>query len=409
MADPNPYVVSYNFGGFQANNPSAPLPADAVDDELAGIAAATVALVAAVKDIRRSDGALKNGIVTFDSFELGLQLTVDPTNGLLVAAAVATAQAAAASAAAFDTSAGVHEAAAEAAAAAAEASAATVNLSLYLPKAGNLADLGNIDTALANLQASKNDGTTNIGRLAPRAAYGVTDWNDVATSGWFAGNAAANAPLSSTDFWLVQCITYDDGLWVTQIAYPFVLASGGTAAVTPYRRHSHDVASVRTWTQWEGASPVPVGSTIWVNSTSAPAGFIKENGALLSRATYPALYTYAAASGNIVTEASWSSGNSGAFSTGDLSTTFRIPDSRGEFVRGYDDSRGVDTGRVLGARQADELKAHIHGNAGSFFITSSGGGVYNAGASGGQQTTTSSTGGAETRPRNIAKLACVKY
>jgi hypothetical protein len=156
MADPNPYVVSYNFGGFQSSNPSTPLPAGAVDDELAEIAAATVALVAAVKDIRRSDGALKNGIVTYDSFEHGLQLTIDPTNGLLVAAAVATAQAAAASAAAFDTSAGVHEAAAEAAADAAEASAATVNLSLYLPKAGNFAGIGNVDTALANIQASKH-------------------------------------------------------------------------------------------------------------------------------------------------------------------------------------------------------------------------------------------------------------
>jgi phage-related tail fiber protein len=207
----------------------------------------------------------------------------------------------------------------------------------------------------------------------------------------------------------VQAIAYDDELWVTQIAYPFVNASSGNAAVTPYRRHSHDVAGTRTWNQWESMGPVQVGSTVWVNSTSAPPGFVKENGALLSRATYPALYAYAAASGNIVSEASWAGGNSGAFSTGDLSTTFRIPDSRGEFIRGYDDSRGIDTGRVLGARQLDELKAHIHGNGGGFFITSSGGGVFNAGASGGQQSTTSSAGGSETRPRNIAKLACIKY
>jgi len=47
-----------------------------------------------MKDVRNSDGTLKNGIVNFNSLALGLQLTVDPTNGQLVAAAVATAQAA---------------------------------------------------------------------------------------------------------------------------------------------------------------------------------------------------------------------------------------------------------------------------------------------------------------------------
>jgi hypothetical protein len=33
---------------------------------------------------------------------------------------------------------------------------------------------------------------------------------------------------------------------------------------------------------------------------------------------------------------------------------------RGEFIRGFDDSRGIDTGRVLGAHQADAFKDHTH-------------------------------------------------
>ncbi|WP_407121627.1 hypothetical protein [Bradyrhizobium sp. STM 3561] len=52
---------------------------------------------------------------------------------------------------------------------------------------------------------------------------------------------------------------------------------------------------------------MPVGSTIYVNSTSAPPGYVKENGVLLSRASFPALWDYANASGNIVSEAAWAS------------------------------------------------------------------------------------------------------
>jgi hypothetical protein len=45
MANPTPYTVSYSFGGFQASNPSTPLPAGALDNALANIA--TVAATAA--------------------------------------------------------------------------------------------------------------------------------------------------------------------------------------------------------------------------------------------------------------------------------------------------------------------------------------------------------------------------
>jgi hypothetical protein len=74
MADPTPYAVSYSFSGFQANNPSTPLPAPKVDAELANIATAVASLVTGVTDIRCSDGALNNGIVTFDSLTLALRI-----------------------------------------------------------------------------------------------------------------------------------------------------------------------------------------------------------------------------------------------------------------------------------------------------------------------------------------------
>lgn len=67
MADPQTYSITYNFSGYQANNPQTPLPALPIDNEFANISFAIDAIVAAIKDVRRSDGALKNKIVTLDS------------------------------------------------------------------------------------------------------------------------------------------------------------------------------------------------------------------------------------------------------------------------------------------------------------------------------------------------------
>jgi phage-related tail fiber protein len=37
-----------------------------------------------------------------------------------------------------------------------------------------------------------------------------------------------------------------------------------------------------------------------------------------------------------------------------------VPDLRGEFIRGWDDSRGVDSGSAFGSAQADDFKSHTH-------------------------------------------------
>lgn len=59
--------------------------------------------------------------------------------------------------------------------------------------------------------------------------------------------------------------------------------------------------------------------------SSAPSGYLKANGALVSRTTYATLF---AAIGT-------------TFGAGDGSTTFALPDLRGEFLRGWDDGRGT--------------------------------------------------------------------
>lgn len=67
MANPSGYTPGYSFDGFQELNPTTPLPASQVDSELADIAAAINDHKAAIEDVRRSDGALKNEIVTPDT------------------------------------------------------------------------------------------------------------------------------------------------------------------------------------------------------------------------------------------------------------------------------------------------------------------------------------------------------
>lgn len=161
--------------------------------------------------------------------------------------------------------------------------------------------------------------------------------------------------------------------------------------------------------QIQNIDVVPVGTTILVNDIVAPS-FLKENGALVSRAAFPRLWAYANASSNITTEAVWLAGNTGAFSNGDLATTFRLPDARGEFFRMYDDGRGVDSGRSIQTHQADSLKDHTHPYNSFSGATVGGGGAFGAVSNvTGFNTGSASIGAAETRPRNNAKLACIKY
>jgi len=143
----------------------------------------------------------------------------------------------------------------------------------------------------------------------------------------------------------------------------------------------------------------PVGAVIWVAMNTAPSGFIKANGAAVSRTTYSALFTAIGTT----------------FGSGDGSTTFNVPDLRGEFVRGWDDGRGVDSGRSFGSFQDHQLQAHNHGE---LYNTPSSG-QDQAGSGSGDNDNTSfkytdnggnvGNFGIETRPRNVALLACIKY
>lgn len=92
-----------------------------------------------------------------------------------------------------------------------------------------------------------------------------------------------------------------------------------------------------------------VGAVIYAHTVLA--GHVKADGALLNRGDYPELFAYADDNGLILSEADWANGMQGMFGAGDGIETFRAPDLRGEFLRGIDDGRGTDPGRVLGSNQ----------------------------------------------------------
>ncbi|HUD30158.1 MAG TPA: phage tail protein [Novosphingobium sp.] len=164
--------------------------------------------------------------------------------------------------------------------------------------------------------------------------------------------------------------------------------------------------------QYTDARATPTGAIGWFPATAAPTGFIKANGSLVSRTTYAALWAYAQASGNIAaTDGAWAAGQ---FSPGDGATTFRIPDLRGEFIRGFDDARGVDSGRTIGSWQQDALKSHTHTLTASTTPEGTSSDIDREDGNGSKTSspitvTTAATGGTETRPRNVAMLACIKY
>ena len=85
-----------------------------------------------------------------------------------------------------------------------------------------------------------------------------------------------------------------------------------------------------------------------------PTGWLKANGALVSRTTYAALFA------KIGTQ----------FGVGDGSTTFALPDLRGQFLRVWDDGRGVDSGRAFGSAQTGAFTNHAH--TGSISINAGG-------------------------------------
>ena len=139
---------------------------------------------------------------------------------------------------------------------------------------------------------------------------------------------------------------------------------------------------------------VPTGSVFALATTTVPSGYLECDGSAVSRTTYSDLF----------------SAISTTFGSGDGSTTFNIPNLQGEFIRGWDNSRGIDSSRTFGSFQDEAFKSHNHTYTRSQSPSS---GQDQAGSGSGDAVrydtqNTSSVGGDETRPRNVALMYVIK-
>ncbi|WP_231560163.1 phage tail protein [Cedecea neteri] len=87
-------------------------------------------------------------------------------------------------------------------------------------------------------------------------------------------------------------------------------------------------------------SALPVGVPVPWALSAAPIGWLKCNGAAFSAAQYPKL--------------------------AQVYPALVLPDLRGEFIRGWDDGRGIDTGRAVSStQQATKINGQLFGNDGA--------------------------------------------
>lgn len=290
------------------------------------------------------------------------------------------------------------------------------------------------------------------GQVPFQSAANTTGFIPAGVSGQFlvsqgTGQPKWDSPIASAGY-----------LGLVKIGTGLAITSDGTMSATGATQTNSVSASFGAY----------VGQVSFHPSGNVPVGWIKANGGILNRTTYADLWEYAKASGNIVPEASWVAGK---FSYGDgdanSGTTFRIPDLRGEFIRGWDDGRGIDSGRDIGTWQDSDNKSHTHTSSitgshshttdtagshthsvsdpghrhtamiqgggyshtvsnvgdqpyytlpGSVSASTTGISIQAAGAHshtvssvGDHSHTIGSTGGTESKPRNVALVACICY
>ena len=167
---------------------------------------------------------------------------------------------------------------------------------------------------------------------------------------------------------------------------------------------------------------VPTGSVFCMAVVSIPSGYLECNGNAVSRSTYSALFAVIGT----------------AYGSGNGSSTFNLPDLRGEFIRGVDRGRGVDSGRNIATPQGSQNAQHNHSASSTSSVTDPGhkhnlnfnmgsiissGGAFGlkdsgnadrmftatTGISVSTSTSIGNQGGNESRPRNVAMMYIIKF
>lgn len=276
--------------------------------------------------------------------------------------------------------------------------------------------------------------TGAVGEVIAVTAPGVLGYVPSPPSSGIAGGAPSQilyqSAINTTSF--VPNGTIGQVLLSNGVAAPAwgqVNATIGISGILPIANGGTGISALGTGVQAALSNPVnapggflpyaalPAGAVQFFAMSAAPSGWLVANGAAISRTTYATLF---AAIGTL-------------YGVGDGTTTFNLPNLDGQFVRGWDSSGLVDPGRTFGSSQGQSFASHTHAATvtdpgHSHIMSQNVGGV----TSGANFTTTAvvggippswptqsaltgitvanaSTGGTETRPVNVALLACIKY
>lgn len=278
--------------------------------------------------------------------------------------------------------------------------------------------------AAAGSASAASISASNANNSAISAANSASDANNsknaAATSASNAGTSASNAASSATNA--------SNSATAANNSKNAAAISESNAATSATNANNSAIAAAASAATIANDKVQP-GALEFYLTSSAPAGRLKANGALIDVSVYAALVAAIyCGNGNNATAGWGYRTNSTDTVRSTTGTHLRLPDWRGEFTRGFDDGRGVDSGRSLWAAQTDLVKAHTHSitDPGHFHVIDS----YISGAVGasgrpqeGSSGSTDSFGtlsettgisvqanvGTENRPRNQVALACIKY
>ncbi|WP_147819739.1 tail fiber protein [Salidesulfovibrio onnuriiensis] len=253
--------------------------------------------------------------------------------------------------------------------------------------------------------------TLNSGGSEPSTTYPFMLWMDTSVT-----PAVLKQRTEADDAWIeilkADNIPFDDGQTqinaetvqqaiekIKQLIDAHAARTDNPHQVTAEQSGAYTKAEVDALLKKAGAAPI--GSVTALASSVISEGWLACDGAEVSRTDYADLF-------GVLGE---------TFGVGDGSTTFNLPDLRGEFIRGLDSGRGVDAARELGSQQDYAMEDHNHKMR---LVQKSGSGsgcAGNASFDAYSSETVQSTGlsgspynvASETRPRNVALTYIIKY
>ena len=257
--------------------------------------------------------------------------------------------------------------------------------------------------AVGALAYDNNFGQVYLGSNFYMAGSGV------GTPTYISSNSAARLDVTQSGFSFKLASSGSAGAPITWTNVASIDATDGPQRATDATTSNGLVRKSQMDAAVSGVA-TPSGAVMAFARTTAPTGWLKCDGSAVSRSTYAALFAEVGT----------------AFGAGDGSSTFNLPDLRGEFIRGFDDGRGIDAGRAFASVQSSDNKAHDH----MVFADADSGGNYTTGTNyagrwvpgndNNMRTNqigvntppsiglTSQSGGSESRPRNVALLYCIK-